>query len=128
LQFSHFWLPDSAQECIAVSEGNRGSVAICARGLTLCGTTTIVAFTVLFAGQGIVRESSNHRGGGREHALVWKLRESPRVEKIWCAPGNGGIAAEAEGVGIDAGSVAALAAFAEKVRPDLTVVGPSCRS
>lgn len=63
-------------------------------------------------------------GGGREHALVWKLRESPRVEKIWCAPGNGGIAAEAEGVGIDAGSVAALAAFAEKVRPDLTVVGP----
>ncbi len=61
LQFSHFWLPDSAQECIAVSEGNRGSVAICAQGLTLCGTTTIVAFTVLFAGQGIVRESSNHR-------------------------------------------------------------------
>lgn len=63
-------------------------------------------------------------GGGREHALVWKLRESPRVEKIWCAPGNGGIAAEAECVAIDAGDVAALLAFAEKVRPDLTVVGP----
>jgi len=35
-------------------------------------------------------------GGGREHALVWKLGESKRVEKIWCAPGNGGIAQEAE--------------------------------
>jgi len=63
-------------------------------------------------------------GGGREHALVWKLRESPRVEKIWCAPGNGGIAAEAECVPIDSGDVASLVAFAEKVRPDLTVVGP----
>jgi len=42
-------------------------------------------------------------GGGREHALVWKLNQSPRVEKIWCAPGNGGIAAEAECVAIEAG-------------------------
>src|SRR6266446_1131817 len=63
-------------------------------------------------------------GGGREHALVWKLRESPRVEKIWCAPGNGGIAAEAECVAIDAGDVAAIVAFAEKIHPDLTIVGP----
>jgi phosphoribosylamine--glycine ligase len=62
--------------------------------------------------------------GGREHALVWKLRESPHVEKIWCAPGNGGIAAEAECVAIDAGDVNTLVAFAEKMRPDLTVVGP----
>ena len=63
-------------------------------------------------------------GGGREHALVWKLNQSPRVEKIWCAPGNGGIAAEAECVAIEAGDVAAMVAFAEKARPDLTVVGP----
>jgi len=63
-------------------------------------------------------------GGGREHALVWKLKQSPRVEKLWCAPGNGGIEADAECVGIDAGDVAGLAAFAEKNRPDLTVVGP----
>ncbi|HEV2194253.1 MAG TPA: phosphoribosylamine--glycine ligase [Candidatus Acidoferrum sp.] len=63
-------------------------------------------------------------GGGREHALVWKLKESPRVEKIWCAPGNGGIAPDAECVAIDAGDVAALVAFAEKNLPDLTVVGP----
>jgi phosphoribosylamine--glycine ligase len=63
-------------------------------------------------------------GGGREHALVWKLNQRPRVEKIWCAPGNGGIAAEAECVPIDAGDVAAIVAFAEKVYPDLTIVGP----
>src|SRR5467141_1686209 len=63
-------------------------------------------------------------GGGREHALVWKLRESPRVEKIWCAPGNGGIAAEAECVAIDAADVSAIVAFAEKIQPDLTIVGP----
>jgi phosphoribosylamine--glycine ligase len=62
--------------------------------------------------------------GGREHALVWKLRESERVEKIWCAPGNGGIAMEAECIAIDSGDVAGLVAFAEKMRPDLTVVGP----
>ena len=63
-------------------------------------------------------------GGGREHALVWKLKQSPRVEKIWCAPGNGGIAAEAECVAVDAGDVGEIVAFAEKVRPDLTIVGP----
>ncbi len=63
-------------------------------------------------------------GGGREHALVWKLRESPRVDKLWCAPGNGGISAEAECVSIDPGDVNALVAFAEKNHPDLTVVGP----
>jgi phosphoribosylamine---glycine ligase len=63
-------------------------------------------------------------GGGREHALVWKLKQSPQVEKLWCAPGNGGIASEAECIAVDPGSVAALAALAEKLQPDLTVVGP----
>jgi phosphoribosylamine--glycine ligase len=63
-------------------------------------------------------------GGGREHALVWKLKQSPRVEKIWCVPGNGGIAAEAECVALDAGDVAAIVALAENIHPDLTVVGP----
>jgi phosphoribosylamine--glycine ligase len=63
-------------------------------------------------------------GGGREHALVWKLRASTRIGKVWCVPGNGGIAAEAECVGADAGDVAALVALAEKNAPDLTVVGP----
>jgi phosphoribosylamine---glycine ligase len=63
-------------------------------------------------------------GGGREHALAWKLKQSPRVTKIWCAPGNAGIAAEAECVDVDSGDVAAIVALAEKIRPDLTVVGP----
>jgi phosphoribosylamine--glycine ligase len=63
-------------------------------------------------------------GGGREHALVWKLKQSPRVEKIWCVPGNGGIAAEAECVSVDAGDVNTLVALAKKTQPDLTVVGP----
>jgi len=63
-------------------------------------------------------------GGGREHALVWKLNQSPRAEKIWCAPGNGGIAAEAECVAIETGDVGAIVALAEKIQPDLTIVGP----
>jgi phosphoribosylamine--glycine ligase len=63
-------------------------------------------------------------GGGREHALVWKLKESARVEKIWCAPGNGGIAENAECIAVAVGDVAALVALAEKTAPDLTVVGP----
>ncbi len=63
-------------------------------------------------------------GGGREHALVWKLGQSAKVEKIWCAPGNGGIAAEADCVAADAGDVAALVNLAGKLGPDLTVVGP----
>jgi phosphoribosylamine--glycine ligase len=62
--------------------------------------------------------------GGREHALVWKLSQSPRVEKIWCAPGNGGIAEKAECIVADAGDVAGLVALAEKIAPDLTIVGP----
>ena len=63
-------------------------------------------------------------GGGREHAVAWRLKQSPRVERIWCAPGNGGIAADAECVSVDAGDVAGIVAFAEKHLPDLTVVGP----
>src|SRR3974390_270393 len=63
-------------------------------------------------------------GGGREHALVWRLGQSAQVEKIWCAPGNGGIAGEAECVAVDTGDVAGLLKMAERLGPDLTVVGP----
>ena len=63
-------------------------------------------------------------GGGREHALVLKLRESQRVEKIWCAPGNGGIADDATCLPVEAGDAQGLVAIAEKLRPDLIVIGP----
>src|SRR5271156_709950 len=63
-------------------------------------------------------------GGGREHALVWKLRQSPRVEKMWCVPGNGGISAEAECIAVDPGDVPKLVALANELKPDLTIVGP----
>ncbi|MGC2765577.1 MAG: phosphoribosylamine--glycine ligase [Candidatus Acidiferrum sp.] len=62
--------------------------------------------------------------GGREHALVWKLRESAGIEEIWCTPGNGGIAGDADCVVADPGDVASLVALAENLRPDLTIVGP----
>jgi phosphoribosylamine--glycine ligase len=63
-------------------------------------------------------------GGGREHALVWKLAQSPRVSKIFCAPGNAGIAGLAQCADIKATDLEALAAYAHKQRIDLTVVGP----
>jgi phosphoribosylamine---glycine ligase len=63
-------------------------------------------------------------GGGREHALVWKLAQSPHVEAVFCAPGNAGIDAEAECVPIAADDLDALVRFARERRVDLTVVGP----
>ena len=70
--------------------------------------------------------------GGREHALVWKLAQSPRVTQMWCAPGNAGIADErvaktgrvVECVNIGAEDLPKLLAFAQEKRADLTVVGP----
>ena len=70
--------------------------------------------------------------GGREHALVWKLRQSPLVEKIWCAPGNGGTAgveensaqSNAECASVNVDDVSSVVALAERLKPDLTLVGP----
>ncbi|MFH1539135.1 MAG: phosphoribosylamine--glycine ligase [bacterium] len=63
-------------------------------------------------------------GGGREHTLCWKLAQSGEVEKVFCAPGNAGIAGDAECVPISDGDIGALAGFAEEKKIDLTVVGP----
>jgi phosphoribosylamine--glycine ligase len=62
--------------------------------------------------------------GGREHALAWKISLSPRVKKLYCAPGNAGIASVAERVDIAADDLDGLARFARGERIDLTVVGP----
>jgi phosphoribosylamine--glycine ligase len=63
-------------------------------------------------------------GGGREHALVWKIAQSPKVTKIYCAPGNAGIADLAECLPIKADDMPALLRFAVTEKIDLTVVGP----
>ncbi|MFY0544839.1 phosphoribosylamine--glycine ligase [Brevibacillus sp. H7] len=62
--------------------------------------------------------------GGREHAIVWKLAQSPKVKKIYCAPGNGGTAELAQNVPIPIDDFAALAQFVKDEGIDLTVVGP----
>jgi len=62
--------------------------------------------------------------GGREHALIWKLRESPRMEEIYCAPGNAGIAQEAECLAVDVSSPAAILKLANALDAGLTVIGP----
>jgi len=63
-------------------------------------------------------------GGGREHALAWKLAQSPRVEKVYVAPGNGGTARDTRLVNVDLTDIQALADFAQQQKIGLTVVGP----
>src|ERR1700730_4995600 len=62
--------------------------------------------------------------GGREHALAWKLAASPLVERLFCAPGNAGIARDCELVALDIADHAAVIAFCEAQKIDLVVVGP----
>ena len=63
-------------------------------------------------------------GGGREHAIAWKISQSPKVEKLYCAPGNAGIAKVAECVDIGVMDFEKLVAFAGEQAIDLVVVGP----
>ncbi|HSD25843.1 MAG TPA: phosphoribosylamine--glycine ligase [Vicinamibacteria bacterium] len=62
--------------------------------------------------------------GGREHALAWKMRQSPLANELYCAPGNAGIAEIADCVPIDAHNIVEVADFAQTIKADLTVVGP----
>jgi len=62
--------------------------------------------------------------GGREHTLVWKITQSPKVSQVYCAPGNAGISRLAQCVNIDADSIEKLVDFAQKEKINLTVVGP----
>ncbi|MCK5145721.1 phosphoribosylamine--glycine ligase [bacterium] len=63
-------------------------------------------------------------GGGREHAIIWKIAQSPKVDKIYCAPGNGGISKMASCVDIGITDIKGLISFARKKKIDLTIVGP----
>src|SRR5438067_2551884 len=63
-------------------------------------------------------------GGGREHALVWKLKQSPRVQEIFCIPGNGGIARDANCLTGDLKNIEELVRTGLRLEPDLTIVGP----
>ena len=62
--------------------------------------------------------------GGREHALAWKMAASPLLTKLWCAPGNAGIAQDAECVALDVADHPAVIAFCKANKVDLVVVGP----
>ena len=91
--------------------------------------SSLQAFPVLQGLLLIIIRSQNMKilvigSGGREHALVWKILQSPRVSKIYCAPGNAGIKRMAECVDLSATDVDGLVSFAKKEKIDLTVVGP----
>jgi phosphoribosylamine---glycine ligase len=62
--------------------------------------------------------------GGREHALAWKIRQSPLAKEVYCAPGNAGISDLADCVPIDTSNIVEVADFAQSIKADLTVVGP----
>src|ERR1700680_1524139 len=92
-------------------------MGMCVGGLTLsCPTPTL---NFLWLMKVLVLGS-----GGREHALVWKLRQSPRISQLYCAPGNGGIADEAECLAADLNSLNSITALAARLQPNLTIVGP----
>lgn len=63
-------------------------------------------------------------GGGREHALIKKIKESPRVEAVYCAPGNGGISCDAQCFPVSATDIPGVLALAEQLKPDLVFVAP----
>ena len=62
--------------------------------------------------------------GGREHTLVWKIKQSPKVSQVYCAPGNAGISRLTQCVNIDAENIEKLVDFAKKEKINLTLVGP----
>ncbi len=63
-------------------------------------------------------------GGGREHAIIWKLNQSPSVKEIYCAPGNAGIGEIAKNVDISSNNIEKLVEFSREIGIDLTVIGP----
>jgi phosphoribosylamine---glycine ligase len=107
-------------QCISLDESIFGATEQGELLLTLAGGPRIVLDSVHRADMKILVIGS----GGREHAIVWKLQLSAVVEKIWCAPGNGGISKDAECVPLDSKDLKAAADLATKLGADLTIVGP----
>ena len=93
------------------------------RGARVTGSPRHASATPVFQA-GVAMKVLLVGGGGREHALAWALAASPLLTKLWCAPGNAGIADVAECVAIGAEDVPALVAFAREQAVDLVVVGP----
>jgi phosphoribosylamine--glycine ligase len=62
--------------------------------------------------------------GGREHAIAWKLQQSPRIQKLYCAPGSGGMSGDVECVAVDLKNLDSMVQVAGRLNPDVTVVGP----
>ena len=89
------------------------------RRVDSAGATAVWFLRIKFAMKVLILGS-----GGREHAIVWKCRQSADVEKIWCAPGNGGISRDAECVALNPADIAATADLAVELSADLTIVGP----
>jgi phosphoribosylamine---glycine ligase len=107
------------------------------RRIATAGQGPMLGCTVLHRGRGVLREgawASVHDcsavnilllgSGGREHALAWKMAASPLTDRLICAPGNAGIAREAECVALDLADHAALISFCRENRIDFVVVGP----
>src|ERR1700739_2384601 len=107
--------------CLGLERKRQGFLTILEVRLTLVGLRTIFQSRCVEVWRMKILVIG---GGGREHALVWKLKESRGGANVWCAPGNAGMSGEAECVEADAGDVAGLVALGEKIKPDLTVVGP----
>src|SRR3990172_11783661 len=81
-------------------------------------------FAVLFSSLDELMKVLVVGNGGREHALAWKIRQSPLVSEIYCAPGNGGLAGFCDCVPIDTSNIIEVADFAQTIIADPTVVGP----
>src|SRR5207244_5554588 len=94
------------------------------RSLLPCGTFAPCYTTQLGANGSSPMNLLLLGSGGREHALAWKIAGSPLVERLYCAPGNAGIAHECEIVALDPADHAAVIAFCKTHSIDLVVVGP----
>src|SRR5689334_24474578 len=101
-----------------------GLIASRCPGMTACGQSIQPLQSLADSGIRNLMHILLLGSGGREHALAWKIAASPLVTKLWCAPGNAGIAREAECVALDVADHAAVIDFCKTNAVELVVVGP----